>query len=32
MEIHKLVDSLTLEEKIALVSGSDQWHTKDVPR
>ncbi|HAI51903.1 MAG TPA: glycosyl hydrolase, partial [Firmicutes bacterium] len=32
MDIDKLLEELEVEEKIALVSGSDQWHTTPVPR
>lgn len=32
MEIVRLIDSLDLDEKIALVSGADQWHTVAIPR
>ena len=32
MDIKRLLESLTREEKIALVSGSDQWHTAPIPR
>lgn len=31
MNIDQLMDSLTRDEKIALVSGADQWHTKGLP-
>jgi len=32
VDINKLLEDLTRDEKIALVSGSDQWHTTPVPR
>ncbi|NLL43492.1 MAG: glycosyl hydrolase [Firmicutes bacterium] len=32
MDINRLMDSLTREEKIALVSGTGQWHTTAVGR
>src|SRR5690606_26811787 len=32
MDINRLLQNLTREEKIALVSGSDQWHTAPIPR
>ena len=32
MGISELMDLLTLDEKIALVSGADQWHTAEIPR
>lgn len=32
MEINRIIDALELEEKIALVSGADQWHTTAIPR
>lgn len=28
----KLVEQMTLEEKISLLSGADTWHTKAIPR
>ncbi len=31
MDVNKLVEALTREEKVALVSGADQWHTVGVP-
>ncbi|HKM42943.1 MAG TPA: glycoside hydrolase family 3 C-terminal domain-containing protein [Limnochordia bacterium] len=32
MDINKLIDSLTQEEKITLLSGADQWHTRALTR
>lgn len=32
MKINRIVDSLELDEKIALVSGADQWQTTAIPR
>lgn len=32
MDINKLMGALTREEKVALVSGADQWHTVRIPR
>lgn len=32
LDIEKLLEELTLEEKAGLCSGGDQWHTKAVPR
>lgn len=32
MEINKLIDSLKVDEKIALVSGASQWYTVGIPR
>jgi len=32
MDINRLLEALTREEKVALVSGADQWHTVAVPR
>ena len=32
MGINELIETLTREEKIALVSGADQWHTVEIPR
>lgn len=32
MDINRLVDELTIEEKSMLVSGADQWHTVAIPR
>jgi beta-glucosidase len=31
-EITKLVEQMTLEEKVSLCSGQDFWHTKEIPR
>lgn len=30
--IEELIDALTLDEKVAMCSGADRWHTKPVPR
>ena len=32
MDINRLMEALTREEKVALVSGADQWHTAEIPR
>ncbi|NMB00112.1 MAG: glycosyl hydrolase, partial [Firmicutes bacterium] len=32
MDINRLIDSMSREEKITLVSGSDQWHTAPIGR
>ena len=32
MDINRWMDELTREEKISLLSGAGQWHTKAVPR
>ena len=32
MDINRLIEALTREEKVALVSGADQWHTVEIPR
>ena len=32
MNINRLVETMTREEKVALVSGYDQWHTVEIPR
>lgn len=32
MQINRIVDELDIEEKIALVSGADNWHTMPIPR
>jgi beta-glucosidase len=32
MDINRLIGALTREEKVALVSGADQWHTVAIPR
>ena len=32
MDIKKLVSKMTLEEKAAMCSGADFWHTKKVER
>ncbi len=32
MDVHKLVQEMTLEEKASLCSGADFWHTKAVER
>ena len=32
MDIQKLLNNMTLEEKAGLCSGSDWWQTKDIPR
>lgn len=32
MNIDQLIHELTLEEKAALVSGQDFWHTRAIPR
>lgn len=32
MNINRLVDDLSREEKVALVSGAGQWHTMAIPR
>lgn len=32
MDINQIVQALTREEKIALVSGADQWHTASIGR
>jgi beta-glucosidase len=32
MDIKKLINAMTLEEKVGLCSGSDFWHTKEVER
>lgn len=31
MNINRLVETMTREEKVALVSGYDQWHTVEIP-
>lgn len=32
MDIKKIISKMTLEEKVALCSGSDFWHTKSIER
>ncbi len=32
MDIQKIISGMTLEEKIALCTGADFWHTKEMPR
>ena len=32
MDIKKIISGMTLEEKIALCTGSDFWHTKEMPQ
>lgn len=32
MKISRLLDSMTSDEKIAMVSGADQWHLTTIPR
>jgi beta-glucosidase len=32
MDINRLIQALTREEKITLLSGADQWHTAAIPR
>ena len=32
MKIEKIIESMTLEDKVALGSGKDFWHTKDMPQ
>ena len=32
LDIESLIGQMTLEEKAALCSGADQWHTKAVER
>lgn len=31
-ELDALIDDLTLEEQVALLSGTDNWHTAELPR
>ena len=32
MKHHEIIEKMTLEDKIALCSGKDFWHTKDMPQ
>ncbi len=32
MDIKKLIDEMTLEEKVSLLAGIDFWHTRAIPR
>ncbi|OBT78371.1 hypothetical protein VF21_02125 [Pseudogymnoascus sp. 05NY08] len=32
IEVEKVLEQLTLEEKVALLSGKDFWHTTNIPR
>ena len=32
MDIEKTLEQMTLEDKVALGSGKDFWHTKEMPQ